>query len=189
MRPYVERYLQTFYNEDDIGSLPIISSINLARRITKQEASIYKCSPERTFTNVSDEQKKALEEFGRNLGIAFQIADDALDYNPNAKLGKKVGDDFREGKPTLPVIYAYSKCSAEDKKYLDEVFEASEKARGAAQFKKVSEILQQTGAIDYTLAKSAEYSNKAKTALELFKDSECKAAMLDLLDFCVNRNY
>jgi octaprenyl-diphosphate synthase len=134
-------------------------------------------------------KKNALEEFGRNLGIAFQIADDALDYDPDAKLGKKTGDDFREGKATLPVIYAYSAANLDEKKYLKDLFEDSPKARSAMQFKRVSEILQSTDSVKMAIDKSNEYADKARAALSIFDASEYKQALLDLLDFCVKRNY
>ena len=142
------------------------------------------------ISNVSDKQKAALEEFGRSLGIAFQIADDALDYSADTKkLGKKTGDDFREGKATLPIIDAYTKANAEDKKYLEDIFADNEKARSQMQFKKVNQIIEGTGSIKFTIEKSQEYANKAKSALNIFPDSEYKQAMLEILDFCVNRDY
>jgi octaprenyl-diphosphate synthase len=141
-------------------------------------------------SNVPDAQKQALEDFGRNLGIAFQIADDALDYSADVKkLGKKTGDDFREGKATLPVINAYLKAGTEDKKYLEEIFAGNEKARGHMQFKKAKEIIERTDSIEYTIGKSKEYADKAKSALNIFPENEYKSAMLEILDFCVNRDY
>jgi octaprenyl-diphosphate synthase len=141
------------------------------------------------ISGLDESKKNALEEFGRNLGIAFQIADDALDYDPDAKLGKKTGDDFREGKATLPVIYAYSAANLDEKKYLKDLFEDSPKARSAMQFKRVSEILQSTDSVKMAIDKSNEYADKARAALSIFDASEYKQALLDLLDFCVKRNY
>ncbi len=141
-------------------------------------------------SKVSEEKKKALEEFGRNLGIAFQIADDALDYAADVKdLGKKTGDDFREGKATLPVIHAYSKCSSDEKKYLEDIFNDSAKARGKVQLDKMLELMKKYNSIEYSISKSQEYSEKARSALNIFEESEYKSALLDILDFCVKRTY
>lgn len=142
------------------------------------------------ISNVPENKKKALEEFGRNLGIAFQIADDGLDYFSDAKtLGKKTGDDFREGKATLPVIHAYSKCNAAEKKYLSDLFQADEKARSNKEFDKVLDIMKKYGSVEYTLQTAGEYSEKARSALNIFETSECRTALLDILDFCVKRSY
>ncbi len=142
------------------------------------------------ISGASEEKKKALEDFGLNLGISFQIADDALDYYADVKkLGKDTGDDFREGKATLPVIYAYSKAGAEDKEYLENIFAGNEESRDTAQFTKVKEIMERTGALKFTTEKAAQYAASAKSSLEIFAESEYKQAMLDILDFCVNRNY
>ncbi len=148
------------------------------------------CSVGAVVSKASAAQVKALEEFGRNLGIAFQIADDTLDYAADEKdLGKKTGDDFREGKPTLPAIHAYSVLGEDERKYMEELFSGPIKSRSAVQLKKLNKLMAQTGSIEYSYAKSREYADAARKALDIFPDSEMRQAMLDILEFCVNRSY
>ncbi|MGQ4275299.1 polyprenyl synthetase family protein [Terrihabitans sp. B22-R8] len=132
------------------------------------------------------DQENACRAYGANLGIAFQLVDDALDYGGReAKLGKKVGDDFREGKITLPVIFAVRRGSPGERDFWKRTLEAGQaddEALGTA-----IDLLHRHGAIDETLARARHYGTMARDALALFPDSEPKRAMLDVVDFVTAR--
>ncbi len=129
----------------------------------------------------------ALASYGRNLGIAFQLIDDALDYGSIAQtLGKNTGEDFREGKMTLPVILAYHRGDDAARQFWEEVVaHPSDDTR----FAEALELIHQTNALADTVARAAHYGEKAKDALGLFKNSETRAVLLRLVDFCIARAY
>lgn len=128
----------------------------------------------------------ALAEFGLNLGIAFQLVDDALDYSADqAVLGKTVGDDFREGKITLPVLLAYQAGGAADRDFWHRTIEASE--QNAADMDRALHLMQHCGAIRATLARAGVFAEAARRALLPFPDSALRHALLDVTDYTVNR--
>jgi octaprenyl-diphosphate synthase len=128
----------------------------------------------------------ACRSFGMNLGIAFQLVDDALDYGGSkARLGKNVGDDFREGKITLPVILAFRRGNADEREFWLRALEAGETED--AELERALGILARHGAIDDTVERARHYGAIAKDALALFPDSEAKRALLEVVDFCVAR--
>jgi octaprenyl-diphosphate synthase len=128
----------------------------------------------------------ALAEFGMNLGIAFQLVDDALDYAADqAVLGKTVGDDFREGKITLPVLVAYQAGDAADREFWHRTIEASQ--QNAADLDRALHLMESCGAIRATLDRAAVFIVAAKAALALFPDSTLRRALLDVADYTVSR--
>lgn len=133
-------------------------------------------------------EQQALYDFGMNLGIAFQIADDALDYSAKQEeLGKSIGDDFHEGKVTLPVIHAYAQGSPEEQSFWRRVIE--EKSQKENDLAKAKELMQRHHSLRYTMDRAVEFVEKAKQALSLFPSSQEKSILLELLDFSVNRPY
>lgn len=131
---------------------------------------------------------QALCEYGMNLGIAFQISDDVLDYNSaREKLGKSVGDDFREGKMTAPVILACQKGSAEEKAFWRRTF--ADKVQSEEDLKTAQEILAKHNALEDGLEIARAYAAKARLALAEAPDSELRALLDDLVDFTVEREY
>ncbi|QHI96385.1 polyprenyl synthetase family protein [Aristophania vespae] len=131
-------------------------------------------------------EESALEIFGTNLGMAFQLVDDALDYAADQQvLGKTVGDDLREGKITLPVLAAYAAGSDEDKKFWERVIEASDQEE--SDLDHALKLITQTGAIKATLDKAAEYAEAAVKALEIFPDSELKDLLARTVLYTVHR--
>ena len=137
---------------------------------------------------VSDKHQRLMREFGNNFGIAFQIIDDALDYSANPSIfGKTIGDDFREGKVTLPVIYAYQDADAEDKKFWQEVIEGDKSSE--EMLATASRMIKNSGAFEKSVAKAREYANKAQNSISGFEDTPIKIALLDIVDFCVNREF
>lgn len=138
---------------------------------------------------IEERHQKELRAFGDNFGIAFQIIDDALDYSANPeKFGKTVGDDFREGKVTLPVIYAYEAANAADKKFWQEIIEGGDTST-AENLATASRMIKESGAFEKSVKTAREYADKAKKSLSAFKDSEVKAALIEVVDFCVNREF
>lgn len=130
----------------------------------------------------------ALEAYGRNLGIAFQLIDDALDYSSKqATMGKNVGDDFREGKITLPVILAYRRGSDEEREFWKRTMQAVRQKDG--DLETALGILNKHDTLSATVERARHYGEMAKDALAIFNDNDAKAAMLDVVDFCIERAY
>lgn len=160
--------------------------------VTAKTAELFSacCIVGGVVSNASDEQKRNLADFGRNLGIAFQIADDAIDYtSTESDSGKTMGDDFREGKVTLPLIYAYQSANQKERGFLEALFSADEEARGEDSLVGVLEILEKYNTPQKSIEEAKKYSGMAVGNLSSFSDSELKKAMLDLLDFSVNRRF
>ncbi len=131
-------------------------------------------------------ERGALAAYGMNLGIAFQLVDDALDYGGTAaKLGKAVGDDFREGKVTLPVILAFLRGGAEERAFWKRVMEKLEQTD--ADLPHALALLQKHNALADTLDRARHYGAMARDALGLFADSPVKRAMLEAIDFAIER--
>jgi octaprenyl-diphosphate synthase len=132
----------------------------------------------------------ALSSYGRNLGIAFQLVDDALDYGSVGKiLGKNTGEDFREGKMTLPVILAYHRGDADARAFWEDVVANPSDAAREENFTHALSLMHETNALADTVARAAHYGEKAKDALGLFDKSETRALLLRLVDFCIARAY
>lgn len=133
-----------------------------------------------------DEDQKAFHSYGTNLGLAFQMIDDALDYGGNANdLGKDVGDDFREGKVTLPVILAYRRGNDEERAFWKRTLE--EGAIKEGDFEKAITLMKSYEAISDTLDRARHYGAIARDALAPFPDSLHKKALLEAIDFCIAR--
>ena len=135
-----------------------------------------------------DRTEAALESFGRNLGIAFQLVDDAIDYVSDADtMGKSIGDDFREGKVTLPVILAYQRADEADRKFWRDA--VSGRAAGDAELAKAVELLRSSRAIDDTLARARHYGTRAMDALAGFPNGPARAALTETVEFAIARAY
>jgi octaprenyl-diphosphate synthase len=126
----------------------------------------------------------AMITFGKNLGTAFQLVDDALDYDASpAELGKNLGDDLAEGKPTLPLIYAMEKGTDAERKLLRAAIESD----GIGQLDEVQAIVESTGAIEYTLTCAQAAADIAIDAITDIPDSAHKQALITLAEFSVRR--
>jgi len=133
-------------------------------------------------------EQAACRSYGANLGIAFQLVDDALDYGGmSAKLGKKVGDDFREGKITLPVVLAFRRGSEADRAFWRAALEQGE--TGDAALEQAIGIMRRHRTIEDTIERARHYGAMARDALALFPDGAMKAAMLETVDFCIARSH
>jgi octaprenyl-diphosphate synthase len=123
-----------------------------------------------------------------NLGIAFQLIDDALDYSARQEaLGKTVGDDFREGKITLPVILAFLRGGAEERTFWQRVMEAQEQR--PEDLPEAIHLMTRHGALKDTVARAAHYGAMAKDALGIFQESPEKRALTEVVDFCIQRGH
>lgn len=173
----------------DHGSLDIVEQ-RYFDIIGSKTASLFQASCEigAMISEVARTKIDALGRFGTAFGICFQIIDDVLDYVANeCELGKKVGDDFREGKVTLPVIYAYHQGTAEEKKFWEHAFESN--ALSPQDFTQAQAYLVKTQALDQARHKAKTYATQAKNSLEIFEESSTKTALLDLVDFSLQRGY
>jgi len=136
----------------------------------------------------SEAEEMALDAYGRNLGIAFQLVDDAIDYVSDAgTMGKDAGDDFREGKMTLPVILAHARGSAEDRKFWKDAVEGRRDTD--ADFAHAVTLIRQTRAVDDTLARARHYGQRAIDSIAGFADGRAKDAMIEAVEFAVARAY
>ncbi len=130
----------------------------------------------------------ALESYGMNLGIAFQLVDDALDYAARqAELGKTVGDDFREGKITLPVILAFMRGSEDERRFWRRALEGDEQTE--TDLAEAIRLMERHGTIADTLARARHYGAIARDALGLFPDHPIKRALAEAIDFAIERGY
>ncbi|WP_119629075.1 octaprenyl diphosphate synthase [Methylocaldum marinum] len=138
------------------------------------------------LTGAPQSTELALKDYGLHLGIAFQLIDDALDYMANPEeLGKNLGDDLAEGKPTLPLIYAIEHGSASQAAALRDAIENGNRDA----FREVYEIVESTDAIAYTARRAREEANKAVELLDPVPASEYKDALVRLAHLSVERNY
>ena len=129
---------------------------------------------------------EACRGYGANLGIAFQLIDDALDYGGSAaKLGKNVGDDFREGKITLPIVLALRRGTDEERAFWRRTLEREDLEEGDLQ--QALAILRRHRALDDTIERARHYGDQARAALAPFADGPMKAALLQVVDFCIAR--
>jgi octaprenyl-diphosphate synthase len=131
-------------------------------------------------------EQAALKSYGRNLGIAFQLVDDALDYSgDSARLGKDVGDDFREGKITLPVILCFRRGGASEREFWQRTLAAGDVQDG--DLETAIGFMKKHKAIEATLERARHYGAIARDALAIFPDTGPRNALADVVSFCVNR--
>jgi octaprenyl-diphosphate synthase len=129
-----------------------------------------------------------LRAYGENLGIAFQLVDDALDYSGRqALMGKTVGDDFREAKMTLPIILAHARAKEQDRAFWKRVIETGNQVE--ADLNHAITLVEETGAIQETMRRARSFADAAKEALAILPDSAIRSALSDIADFCVERAY
>ena len=136
----------------------------------------------------NEKEKKALESYGRNLGLAFQIADDALDFYAKEKLfGKEIGKDFFEGKVTLPMIIIFQKGNKEEKNFLKEIMK--QEKRTEKDFSNTLSLINKYKAVEATFKKAEYFVNVSYDALAIFPDTEDKRILQNLTSFSLNRSF
>jgi octaprenyl-diphosphate synthase len=135
-----------------------------------------------------DRREQALDDYGRNLGIAFQLVDDAIDYDSDAStMGKARGDDFREGKMTLPVILAYARGSETERKFWQAAI-AGHRA-GDDALAEATRLIAKHNALDATRERARHFASRAIDALSIFPDGAARRAMTQAAEFAVARGY
>ena len=140
------------------------------------------------LSNMRNKEKEALEFYGRNLGLTFQIADDTLDYNSELKLfGKKIGQDFYEGKITLPIILLFQKAEIREKEKLKEIF--SKDYRNEDNLNYTLSLIKKYNITKVCYQKANHYINLASNSLSVFNNSEEKNILENLTSFSLSRNF
>ncbi len=140
------------------------------------------------LADMKTKEKEALEFYGRNLGLTFQIADDTLDYNSELKLfGKKIGQDFYEGKITLPIILLFQKASSNEKESLIKIFSLQDRRENDLDY--TLSLMKQYDIIKGCYQKAHHYINLASNSLSVFKDSEEKTILENLTSFSLSRDF
>ena len=140
------------------------------------------------LSDVENKEKDALEFYGRNLGLTFQIADDTLDYNSELKMfGKTVGQDFFEGKITLPIILLFQKLDLIEKENLKKIF--SKEIRDKDDFEKTISLIKKYKIIEECYQKAQHYINLASNALTVFEETKEKNIFKNLTSFSLARNF
>jgi len=138
--------------------------------------------------NKSKKEKDALESYGKNLGLAFQIADDALDYfSSSTVFGKEIGKDFYEGKTTLPLIIIFRRGNNEERRFLKEIFKKDK--RSEDDFSETLALINKYKAVQASFKRAEYFVNLSYDALGIFQNSEEKKVLQDLTEFSLNRSY
>lgn len=166
---------------------PNISEAQYMQTIHAKTAMLFEASSHSAaiLSKAQAKQAQALKAYGMQLGMAFQLVDDILDYSGDAKnLGKNVGDDLAEGKPTLPLIHAMEHSNEKDAQTIRDVIRQG----GSEEIQPILEIVHKAGSLDYCAKKANQCAAKAHESLELFGSSPAKEALKSLLDIAVSRN-
>ena len=140
------------------------------------------------LADVDTKEKEALEFYGKNLGLTFQIADDTLDYNSDVKMfGKKIGKDFFEGKITLPIILLFQKIDNTDKEFVKKIFSKNE--RSNEELDSILKLIKQYKIIGECYKKAQHYIDLASSSLSIFNDCKEKDLLNNLTSFSLSRNF
>jgi len=207
-------YSRSFEMMVELGSMPVMQILSQATRIIA-EGEVLQLSKvrdasttEETYMDVirgktamlfeasthsaaalagaSDEAREALRQFGDHLGVAFQLVDDLLDYKGDADtLGKNVGDDLAEGKPTLPLIYTMREGNAEQAALVRQAIQKG----GIEDLERIREAVEASGALAYTAQMAQGYAARAIACLDALPPSEYRDALVELSEFAVARTY
>jgi octaprenyl-diphosphate synthase len=144
------------------------------------------CEVAAVIAGASSEQRKTLHQYGLHVGIAFQLVDDALDYTSDAAtLGKNVGDDLAEGKPTLPLIHAMKNADKDEAELIADAIRKGD----ASQLPRILQIVQATGGMAYTLDCAKQQVNFALNQISKFENNPYTQAMKELAEFSLARSY
>ncbi|GLQ06408.1 polyprenyl synthetase family protein [Sneathiella chinensis] len=180
-----EGEVQQLMNVGDVN----VTEENYLQVIASKTAALFAaaCEVGAVVADRSPEEAAALRNYGNDLGIAFQLIDDALDYSAEqAALGKTIGDDFREGKVTLPILLAYQRGDADERAFWTRVIEAEQQD---GDLDHAMTLLARHNALGDTFARARDYGNSAKKSLDIFPDSPVKAALIGAIDFAIERAY
>ncbi|MGH1373262.1 MAG: polyprenyl synthetase family protein [Cellvibrionaceae bacterium] len=179
-----EGEVQQLVNAND----PSVSEENYLNVIYKKTGALFEaaCETSAVLSDASDEQRQALKRYGYHLGLAFQLVDDALDYEGDAEaLGKNVGDDLAEGKPTLPLIFAMREGDDEQRSIIEKAIREG----GLDQLDTIVDIVKRSGALEYTADSARQQADLAIEQLVHLPESPYKQAMVELAEFSIGRNH
>lgn len=168
---------------------PNTSEENYMQVIYSKTARLFEVSTQTAaiVAGANEEQEKALQDYGRYLGTAFQLVDDVLDYSANAtELGKNIGDDLAEGKPTLPLLHAMRSGDAEQAQLIRD---AIEQGGNREALDKILAIMAQYQSLDYAMQRAREEAKKAVDVIAVLPDSDYKKALISLAYLSVDRTY
>jgi len=188
--------------EGEVMQLAALQSTHMSedhylRIIDAKTAALFSAAAEvgGVIADAPEREIEVLKSYGRNLGIAFQLIDDALDYGGVGQvLGKNIGEDFREGKLTLPVILAFHRSNETDRVFWQQALQAAQsgeadEAQHNANLTQALAHMNKTSALADTIARAAHYGEKAKDSLGLFPHSQTRDLLKQLVDFCISRAY
>ncbi|MCL4322724.1 MAG: polyprenyl synthetase family protein [Deltaproteobacteria bacterium] len=155
--------------------------------IIKKTAVLFACASQigAIISLKNDEYGQNLYDYGLNIGIAFQLMDDALDYTSNEEFGKFIGNDLKEGKLTLPLIHTMERCPESEKALVSEII--YKKKLTNADLQAVLKLVKSYDSIDYTISKAKAAVSKAKENLNVFPDSEHKRNLTDIANYIIER--
>jgi octaprenyl-diphosphate synthase len=181
--------------QGEIHQLCLINEIGISQETyleiaQKKTSSLFgaACSASGMLAQETPEVIEALFSYGYNLGLVFQLTDDILDYvGDNDSLGKDTGDDFREGKATLPVLLAYKEGSPEERSFWKRTI--SQLEQEPEDLPHALSLMKSHNAFERTWAIAKEYGDKAVEALQIFPESASKTALAQMVDFCLNRGF
>jgi len=166
---------------------PEVDQARYMQVIENKTAKLFEaaCRLAAIISQKSADIEAALALYGNRLGCAFQIADDVLDYTGDAgTMGKNVGDDLAEGKPTMPIIFARERCDENERKLLDDAIRNGR----LEDLSPVLEIIERTGSLKATLDCARTKANEARQALEILPASPWRLALEQLADYSIDRN-
>ncbi len=179
-----EGEVQQLVNARDAG----LDEAGYRQVIEKKTAVLFAaaCEVAAVLAGASDTQRRALRDYGMQVGIAFQLVDDALDYQGDAaSLGKNVGDDLAEGKPTLPLIHAMGTAAPAERALIQTAIEKAD----ATQLREVVAIVNACGGMEYTLAGAARAVADAEQHLQVLTVSPYQQALVDIAHFALDRSH
>ncbi|MDX1405815.1 MAG: octaprenyl diphosphate synthase [Woeseiaceae bacterium] len=165
---------------------PDVTEASYRKVIYRKTARLFEAGAQISAVLAERDQRdeEAMVCYGQNLGTAFQLIDDALDYDASPEeLGKNLGDDLAEGKPTLPLIYAMENCSQSERKMIRAAIEAG----GLEKMHEIHDVIDSTGAIQYTRDRAQEAADIAIEAIAGVPDSVYKQALITIAEFAVRR--
>lgn len=167
---------------------PAVTEANYLQVLHKKTAALFEaaCETAAVLTGATAEERESVTRFGYHLGIAFQLVDDVLDYQGDSDaLGKNIGDDLAEGKPTLPLIYSMRHAAAADAELVAHAIREG----GLDKMQQIINIVNSCGALEYTGKLALEHAAKAKALLNQLPNNHYRQAMAELADFAVARVY
>jgi octaprenyl-diphosphate synthase len=155
--------------------------------VTQKTASLFGAAMKvgGCLANKSENEKKALQSYGVNLGIVFQISDDILDYNSTKVFGKDIGNDFYEGKITLPVIILFQKSNETEREQIKKYF--TQETRTEEELNQVLSLMQKYDVITICKKRTEHFSNVSSDSLNIFKDSNIRKNLQELSFYLINR--